>query len=84
MDTKEAALCHADFIGSRVRENGLFRKACFTSKSLVCFTKPALLPHDSKSCGGAAVALRLMVKVSELGVRAFAISRNTAALLTQG
>ncbi|WP_181814180.1 hypothetical protein [Helicobacter canis] len=32
---------------------------------------------------GAVVALRLMVKVSELGVRAFAISRNTAALLTQ-
>ncbi len=56
MDTKEAALCRADFIGSRVRENGLFHKACFTSKSLVCFTKPVLLPHDSKSCGGAFVA----------------------------
>ncbi|MDL0079468.1 hypothetical protein [Helicobacter zhangjianzhongii] len=39
--------------------------------------------NDSKSCGGAVVALRLMVKVSELSVRAFAISRNTAALPTQ-
>ena len=48
------------------------------------FTKPVLLSHDSKGCGGAVVALRLMVKVSELSVRAFAISRNTAALLTQG
>ena len=40
--------------------------------------------QDSRSCGGAVVALRIMVKVSDLGDRAFAIMRNTAALLTQG
>ncbi|MBR2494945.1 hypothetical protein [Helicobacter sp.] len=41
-------------------------------------------PNDSKNCGGAVGALRLMVKVSELGVRAFPKNANTAALLTQG
>ena len=41
-------------------------------------------PNDSKICGGAVGALAFLGKVSELGVRAFVIRRNTAALLTQG
>ncbi|WP_258552159.1 hypothetical protein [Helicobacter canis] len=42
------------------------------------------MQNDSKNCSGAVGALRVMVKVSDLGDRAFAITRNTAALLTQG
>ena len=39
--------------------------------------------NDSKICGGAVVALRLLGKVSDLGDRAFHKRRNTAALLAQ-
>ena len=42
-----------------------------------------LVQNDSKICGGAVVALRLLGKVSDLGDRAFHKRRNTAALLAQ-